>query len=116
MDQPPAPPQPNAAQSTIIAVALIALVGVMFWRATGKTADKDLFATVWAGTGTIVGVVAGAVPSFFFRAQATAEKARADTERRRAATVSDQAKKLAVMVPPDQADVAQKILSEPGMK
>jgi hypothetical protein len=116
MDQPPAPPQPNAAQSTIIAVALIALVGLMFWRATGKTADKDLFAIVWAGTGTIVGVVAGAVPSFFFRAQATAEKARADTERHRAATVSDQAKQLAVMVPPNHIEDAQRILGNPGMR
>jgi hypothetical protein len=61
-------------QSTVVAVAFIALVGVMFWKAV----DSEDFATVWAGVGTVVGVVVGAIPSFFFKAQADAAAARAD--------------------------------------
>lgn len=106
--------QPNPVQSTIVAVALIALVGVMFWRATGKTADKDLFPAVWAGAGTLVGVLVGAVPSFFFRAQATAETNRANTERHRAAVRSDQAIQLANLITdPAHIETAKAILKSP---
>ncbi len=59
--------------SAAVAIAIIALVGVMFWRAT----DGD-FATIWAGVGTVVGVVTGAIPSYFFRAQANKAVARAE--------------------------------------
>jgi hypothetical protein len=59
--------------AAFVAVAFIALVGVMFWRAV----DKD-FATIWAGVGTIVGVVAGAIPAYFFRTEAKKASARAE--------------------------------------
>jgi hypothetical protein len=105
--------QPNATQSTIIAVALIALVGVMFWRATGTTADADVFAAVWAGAGTLVGVLTGAVPSFFFRAQANAEKARADTERQHTAEATDKAMQLVPLVADEHRATAQRIVGTP---
>lgn len=59
--------------SAVVAIALIALVGVMFWRA----ADAD-FATIWAGVGTVVGVLTGAVPSYFFHRDAVKARDRAE--------------------------------------
>jgi hypothetical protein len=64
-------------QSTLIALAVIALVGVMFWRITSGI-DADSFAKAWAGVGTIVGVITGAIPSYFFRAQAEKATRRAE--------------------------------------
>ena len=57
----------------MVAVALIALVGFMF-----KLAVDNDFATIWAGAGTIVGVLTGAVPSYFFKTQADKAAARAE--------------------------------------
>jgi hypothetical protein len=54
--------------TTGVALAFIALVGVMFWRAT----DSSNFTLIWAGVGTIVGVLTGAIPSFFFARTASA--------------------------------------------
>jgi hypothetical protein len=51
--------------AVIIALAFMGLVALMFVLAV--THD---FATVWAGVGTVVGVVTGAIPSFFFGAKA----------------------------------------------
>jgi hypothetical protein len=59
--------------AAVVAVAFIALVGVMFWKAT----DGD-FATIWAGVGTVVGVVTGSIPAYFFRTEARKAGARAE--------------------------------------
>ncbi len=59
--------------TTVVALGFLALVGVMFWRAT----DSADFATIWAAVGSIVGVVVGAIPSFFFKAQADTAQATA---------------------------------------
>jgi hypothetical protein len=59
--------------SAVVAVAIIALVGVMFWRAV----DED-FTTIWAAVGTVVGVVTGAIPAYFFRVEAQKASARAE--------------------------------------
>lgn len=59
--------------SALVAVAVIALVGVMFWKAV----DED-FATIWAGVGTVVGVVTGSIPAYFFRAEAQKASTRAE--------------------------------------
>ena len=63
----------QAIAGAVVAVAFIALVGVIFWRATAPGAD---FGMIWSSTSAIVGVVIGAIPSFFFRSQAKAERAR----------------------------------------
>jgi hypothetical protein len=58
--------------SAVVAVAVIALVGVMFWRAVDADYEK-----IWAGVGTIVGVVTGAIPAYFFRQDAQQANAKA---------------------------------------
>jgi asparagine N-glycosylation enzyme membrane subunit Stt3 len=52
--------------AAFVALGFLALLGMMFWRAT----DSNEFTTIWASIGTVVGVVVGAIPSFFFKAQA----------------------------------------------
>lgn len=59
--------------SAFVAVAIIALVGVMFWKAV----DAD-FTTIWTGVGSVVGVVTGAIPAYFFHTQARKASARAE--------------------------------------
>jgi hypothetical protein len=59
--------------STVVAVAFIALIGTIFWRAV----DND-FATIWSGVGTLLGVVTGAIPSYFFHTEAKKASARAE--------------------------------------
>jgi hypothetical protein len=60
--------------SAVVAVAIIALVGLFFWKA----ADSDDFATIWSAVGTVVGVVTGAIPAYFFRQDAKKASARAE--------------------------------------
>jgi multidrug transporter EmrE-like cation transporter len=49
--------------SALVAVAFVALVGLMLWRATESLHD---FSTIWSGVGGVVGVLTGAIPSYFF--------------------------------------------------
>jgi hypothetical protein len=72
MDQPSWP-------SAVVAVAIIALVAFMFKLAV----DHD-FAKIWAGAGTIVGVVTGAIPAYFFHQQAQQAQQRANDANTRA--------------------------------
>lgn len=51
--------------AVIIGLAFLGLVALMFVEAVNHD-----FSTVWAGVGTVVGVVTGAIPSFFFGAKA----------------------------------------------
>jgi Na+/glutamate symporter len=62
-------------QSTIIALALIALVGGIFIAVFEKE-GVDSALKVWAAIGTLVGVVTGVVPTYFFgqRAVSTANQ------------------------------------------
>jgi hypothetical protein len=59
--------------SAFVAVAIIALVGLMFWKAV----DND-FTTVWTGVGSVVGLVTGAIPAYFFHTEAQKAGARAE--------------------------------------
>jgi hypothetical protein len=52
--------------SAVVAEAIIALVGLFFW----KTVDSDDFTTIWSAVGTVVGVVTGAIPAYFLRQDA----------------------------------------------
>jgi hypothetical protein len=65
--------------SAIVAVAFLALVGVFFW----KSVDSGNFSEIWAAVGTIVGVVTGAIPSYFFKKDADAAHEQAETANRR---------------------------------
>jgi membrane associated rhomboid family serine protease len=87
--------------SALVALGFLALVGIIFWRATELTQNFD---KIWAATGAIVGVVIGAIPSFFFQRQVRAERTRssvlADRATALAATSSaDQVKEAIQMVP-----------------
>ena len=61
-------------QVVVVALGFMALVGVMFWRAT----ESGDFASVWAGVGPIVGVLTGAIPSYFFRRDEKSASIRAE--------------------------------------
>lgn len=62
--------------SAVVAVAFIALVALMFYVAVNST---NSFSTIWAAVGSIVGVVVGAIPSYFFAQQAQQAERRAST-------------------------------------
>jgi SpoVK/Ycf46/Vps4 family AAA+-type ATPase len=78
-------------QSTLVALAFMALVGGIFVIVFEKDGiDEALKA--WAALGTLVGVLIGAIPTYFFGQQATAV---AKEENKRALdTAGDQATKL----------------------
>ena len=59
-------------QATIVAVAFMAFVAVMFLLtplAYGQ-GGIDTALKVWAAFGTLLGVITGAIPSYFFHQQA----------------------------------------------
>jgi hypothetical protein len=58
-------------QSTLVALALIALLGGIFVVVFEKDGTDEAL-KVWGGLGTLVGVLVGAVPTYFFSRQATA--------------------------------------------
>lgn len=64
--------QQQSWQSTVIALGFIAFAGFALWVA----ANHD-FSTIWAGIGTIVGVLTGAIPSYFFKQQSDKATAKA---------------------------------------
>jgi hypothetical protein len=95
---------PTSAQviaGAIVALGFLALVGVIFWRATDPGQDFD---KIWAATGPIVGIVIGVIPSFFFQRQVRAERARsavlADRSTALAATSTADQFKAAVQMAP----------------
>ncbi len=49
--------------ASVVALGFLALVGLLFWRATENMGNFD---TIWAVAGPIVGIVVGAIPGFFF--------------------------------------------------
>jgi hypothetical protein len=71
---------PTNRQSTLVAVCFIILVGAI--TVTALAVYKvDEFLKVWAVVGTLVGVVTGAIPSFFFAVsagKAQAERGKAE--------------------------------------
>jgi uncharacterized membrane protein YdjX (TVP38/TMEM64 family) len=79
-------------QAVVVAVAFVALVAFMFYEA----AQSSSFSTVWAGAGTLVGVVTGAIPSYFFHQDAKTANAKVQAISSAASPeVIDRAKELA---------------------
>jgi len=64
--------QQQSWQSTVIALGFIVFAGFALWVA----ADHN-FSDIWAGVGTIVGVLTGAIPSYFFKQQSDKATAKA---------------------------------------
>ena len=60
-------------QSTVIAVGFIAFAGLALWVAAAHD-----FATIWSGVGTVIGVLTGAIPSYFFKQQADTQAKKAE--------------------------------------
>ena len=75
----------------IIGVAFLVIVVIIVFVLFRETSTFDEFSQYWGLFGTIVGVVTGAIPSFFFKAQA-------DTAKQQADTAADDAKKEATKV------------------
>ena len=97
----------QAIASSLVALGFLTLVAIIFWRATELNQDFD---RIWGAAGTIIGVVVGAIPSFFFQRQAR-------SERTRSALLSDRATALATLVPPEYSkDVAKMIMTPPAPK
>jgi hypothetical protein len=65
--------QQQSWQSTVIGLGFIAFAGFALWVA----ADHN-FSAIWAGVGTIIGVVTGAIPSYFFKQQSDKATAKSD--------------------------------------
>ena len=63
----PAPgPNPPSWQSTVIAIALMTLIGGIFIVVFLKS-GTDAALKVWAVLGTLIGVLTGAIPTYFFQ-------------------------------------------------
>lgn len=56
---------PSTKQATVVAVLYVLLVGVIAVAALHEYSVDD-FLKVWAVLGTLIGVLTGAVPSYFF--------------------------------------------------
>jgi len=71
---------PSPKQSTVVAVFFIVLVGAVTITAL-NVYEVDDFLKVWAVLGTLVGVITGAVPSYFFAVSASkAQSQRVEAE------------------------------------
>jgi hypothetical protein len=71
---------PTNKQATVVAVGFIVLIGAITITAL-EVYEVDAFLKVWAVVGTLVGVVTGAIPSFFFAVssgKAQAERGKAE--------------------------------------
>jgi hypothetical protein len=67
----------NVWPATVVALGFLGVVGLVLWQALPDSSTVDDFLKVWAGVGTLVGVVTGAIPSFFFKTQAEGATQRA---------------------------------------
>lgn len=111
--------------SLVMGGAYLVLVGAIMWFCAKETSTFDDFAKYWGLFGTIIGVVTGAIPAFFFKAQAEqaqgqaataqadainakaqveTEKARADDEAARAETEAKRVRALREQVTAEQFD------------
>jgi predicted lipid-binding transport protein (Tim44 family) len=73
-------------QSTVIAICMIALVGGIFLVVYLKSGIGDAL-KAWGAVGTIIGVLTGAIPTYFFQ-QAAVQTAQANTKDARATAES----------------------------
>jgi len=68
-------------QSTLIALGFILLVGAIFVVVYARD-GIDTALKAWGGPGTLVGVVVGIIPTYFFGKSATAAHAKASEQAR----------------------------------
>ncbi len=77
---------PSSRQATVVAVLYLLLVGVIAVVALHEYRIDD-FLKVWAVLGTLVGVLTGAVPSYFFAVSAGDAKEKQAKAEERAQTI-----------------------------
>lgn len=95
----------TSGQATLVAVVFVLLVGVITVTAL-NVYKVDEFLKVWAVIGTLVGVVTGAIPSFFFSRAAAAAQETAQTLTTRAEATQAQAQTLLALSDSDLLDRA----------
>lgn len=82
----------------VVALGFLAIVGIILIITLPRGGDADSFLKVWGGVGTVIGVVTGAVPSFFFKRAADNASTRAQQAEKRADTTERAALTLATAV------------------
>jgi hypothetical protein len=92
-EAPPTTPAPTW-QSTLIALALIALVGTTFLLVYYRSGIDDSL-KAYGAVGTIVGVITGAVPTYFFGQQRAAAAERSAEQARQLAQAEQQRRDVA---------------------
>ena len=75
--------RPNYPEA-IVAVAFFGLLAFVLWLAVDDYKD---FSNAWRLVAPLVGIVVGAIPSYFFRARATAAEARAERKQTQVQTL-----------------------------
>src|SRR4051794_41166628 len=65
--------KPSSKQATVVAVLYVVLIAVIAVVALDRY-EVDDFLKVWAVLGTLIGVLTGAIPSYFFAISAAEEK------------------------------------------
>lgn len=74
-------------RSVVVGLAYLGLVVFLILFCAKETSTFDEYSKYWGLFGTLVGVATGAIPSFFFQAQASEAKERAQKAESRAETI-----------------------------
>ena len=82
--------------STVMGIGFLVLVLILVFALFRETSTFDDFSKYWGLFGTIVGVVTGAIPSFFFKAEADSAKAEAKKQSEKAEALAGIAEPAAV--------------------
>ncbi len=96
---------PTAKQSTWIATVLVILLGAIVVCAL-LVYPVDAFLKVWAVLGTLVGVVTGAIPGFFFASSAQRRASEAQQGQR---TTQDKVETLMGLADPSMVEAARDV-------
>jgi hypothetical protein len=91
----------------VVAIFFIGFAGLALWLGI----DHDKFSEVWAGVGTVVGIITGAIPGYFFAKTAQANTSQAvDTAnqaQQQAATAQDKLTAVLEVAPKDLVEEAR---------
>lgn len=75
-------------RSVVVGLAYLALVVFLVLFCAKETETFDEYSKYWGLFATLIGVATGAIPSFFFHAQAAEANQRADQAQARAETIA----------------------------
>jgi len=92
----------------LMGVAYLALVVFIIIFCATQTGSFDNYSKYWGLFATLVGVATGAIPSFFFKAQADKATDRADKEAARASKESTKAQVFAGAADPAKVEEVRK--------